>query len=211
MFQELLDYDVRGFLKELASSSPAPGGGSVAALNLCLGAALVEMVCSLTIGRKKYAEVEAVMEALKAKAHDLRHDAEILVQSDTDAYNAVMAAFALPKVSDEEKKARRQAILEATRGAIRVPQKTAQQSLRLYEMALQALEYGNDNAASDALVATHLARAAGMAALANVRINLSGLKDEAEIAAYEKEINDIDVTLQQYYDRAVLLGKVRIG
>ena len=208
---QFMDLDVRGFLDELASSSPAPGGGSVAAYSLCLGAALVEMVCALTIGRKKYADVQDAMVDLQQQAHTLRGEADTLVQSDADAYNAVMAAFGMPKDTDEEKAARKQAIADATHVASVVPHTTALLSLKLYGMALQALELGNTNAASDAFVATHLAHTGGMAALANVRINLSGLGDADQVAVLTKEIEAIETDLSSYYQKAMLLSKVKIG
>ena len=206
-----MDFSVHGFLDELASNSPAPGGGSVAAYSLCLGAALVEMVCALTIGRKKYASVQDMMVAIQQEAHALRAEADALVQSDADAYNAVMAAFGLPKESDEDKATRKQAILAATQVACSVPRTTALLSIKLYDMALQALELGNPNAASDAFVATHLAHTGGMAALANVRINLSGLSDADQVAALSQEIEAIEADLQVRYEKAMLLSKVRIG
>ena len=208
---ELMDLQVKAFVAKLASGDPAPGGGSTAALSLCLGAALVQMVCSLTMGRKKYADFEDLMNDIRERAKLLANDAQILVQTDTDAYNGIVAAYALPKDSDTEKTVRKNAILEATLNAIKVPQTTAHHSLRLYEMALQVLEFGNSNAASDSLVAAHMAMAAGLGALANIKINLSGLKDEEEIAKYEHECQSIEETLHQYNEKALILGKVRIG
>jgi len=202
---------VNDFLELLASAEPAPGGGSVAALNLATGAALVEMVTNLTIGRKRFAEVEDEMIALQKQVQALRLEALELVQKDTDAYLAVRAAYGLPRESDEEKSARRQAIVVATRGAIEVPLHTAKRCLFLCQLAIQSMERGNENAASDGLVASYQAQAACLGAIANVVINLDSLDDDEEINVYTAQVNQIQEDLEKLMLKAVLLGKAKVG
>jgi len=199
------------FASLLASDAPAPGGGSVAAFNLVLGAALLEMVASLTIGRKKYAEVQEDIAELKRKAGELRQQATDLVQKDTMAYNAVRAAYALPRESAEDKTKRREAILAATRVAIQVPLETAKLAISILELVPEAFEKGNTNAASDALVAAYECNAGCLSAFANIYINLDSLDDEAEVMAYRTETDKLRRTLDSLMQRAALLGKAYIG
>ncbi|MCU0412138.1 MAG: cyclodeaminase/cyclohydrolase family protein, partial [Bacteroidetes bacterium] len=112
---------VSDFLTETASNSPAPGGGSVSALAAALSTALTSMVCRLTIGKKKYADVQTEIEAVLLKSESLREKAAALIDEDTFAFNKVMAAFALPKDTEDQKSARTAAIQEATKGATLVP------------------------------------------------------------------------------------------
>jgi formiminotetrahydrofolate cyclodeaminase len=203
-------YSVESFLSLLASDAHAPGGGTVAAVNLALGAAMVEMVTALTIGRKRYVEVEEEMLQLQAKASDLRLQAEQLMQSDSDAYMAVRAAYALSRETEDDKAIRRIAIIEATRGAIKVPMTTAEFSLLLFDYAAEALLKGNINAGSDALVAGHQAQAACLGGLANVRINLSSLDDELEIASLEEQIASIEKCLKSKMDHLLVIAKAQL-
>lgn len=180
--RRLVDLSLRDFVEETASESPAPGGGSVSAAVGAFGAALATMVANLSSHKRgwdeRWEEFSDWAERGKA-AHDelLR-----LVDADTDAFNAVMAAFALPKDTPEDKAQRKAAIEAATRGAIEVP-------LRVMEVALESMsvieamaEIGNPNSVSDAGVGALCARSAVLGARLNVEINCSGLEDEAYAA-----------------------------
>ncbi len=171
------------FLDETASNSPAPGGGSISALAAALGAALTSMVCRLTIGKKKYADVQPEMESILKRSEAIRQQATALIDEDTAAFNRVMAAFALPKETDEEKAKRTAAIQAATKDATRVP-------LRLMEVTADAMGLvkdvaarGNQNSLSDAGVAALVLSAACEGAALNVRINLGGLTDQEFVAS----------------------------
>ena len=118
---ELRKLSVEAFIDETGSSSPAPGGGSIAALNASSSAALIEMVAQLTIGKEKYAAVQEDMKDVAEKAHALKARFLELIDEDSNAFNKIMAAFKLPKDTDEAKKARSAAIQEATKGAALVP------------------------------------------------------------------------------------------
>ena len=169
----LIDKTITDFSDELASPSPAPGGGSVAALCGNLSAALTTMVCNLTVGKEKYAAVADEMEEIQTESEKIRSQLLSLIDRDTDAFNAVMAAFKLPKGSDE----RKAALQKAFKGAASVPMRTAHLCYRSMELASVAAEKGNKNSITDAAVAALVAHAGLQGALLNVRINLSSIKD----------------------------------
>ena len=175
----LIDLTVTDFLDELASDSPAPGGGSVAALNGALGAGLIAMVARLTIGKKGYDTVQSLMEDTRDGADRLKQRLTELVDEDTQAFNAVMAAFKLPKETDEDKVARSAAIQAGYQQAIHTPMETAESCLAVLELAAAIAGKGNANAASDLGVATQVAYAGVEGAVMNVKINLPAIKDQS--------------------------------
>jgi formiminotetrahydrofolate cyclodeaminase len=166
------------FLRRLASGDPTPGGGSASALVGSLGAALVSMVCNLTIGRERYAATEAEARAIQEQAAALVERLRSGIADDAAAYDRVIAAYRLPRGSDEEKAARTAAIQEATHYAALVPLALVEASAQVIELAQQALGKTNPNAASDLAVAALLGVAGMDGAAANVEINLASLKDE---------------------------------
>lgn len=165
------------FLDKLASGAPAPGGGSAAAYSGALGAALVAMVARLTIGKKKYQDVEPQMKEILQQAEALRSELTDARQEDANAFNKVMDSFKMPKETQEQKLERSQAIQRATLYAAEVPLAVAAKSVELMNLALRAANMGNLNAISDAATGSSLARAAISGAGFNVRINVSGLND----------------------------------
>lgn len=179
------------FLDELASSSPAPGGGSVAALAGAAGAALASMVCNLTIGKKKYAEVEDELKAVLEQTEILRKELTQLVDKDTESFNAVMAAFALPKVTEEEQAARSSAIQEATKAATLIPLAVMKATEKALVQARTVAQKGNKNSSSDAGVAALMLQAGCAGAALNVRINLGGLKDTDFVQQIAKQTKEI--------------------
>jgi glutamate formiminotransferase/formiminotetrahydrofolate cyclodeaminase len=166
-----------GFVSAVASSVPAPGGGSVCAHAGALAAALVTMVAGLTIGRKKYAPVEAEMEALAEQAGVLRARLAELVREDADAYGLVSAAYKMPKEPAEEAARRDAAVQAALLAAARVPLETARACSAVTRLAATCAQKGNANAASDAGVAALMAEAACRGAAYNVRINVASMSD----------------------------------
>ncbi len=165
------------FLEALAEGTPAPGGGSAAAYSGAAGAALVSMVARLTLGKKKYAAVEAQMYALLDRSEKLRAALKDAIQKDADAFSAVMAAMKLPKDTDEEAALRQKAVDQATLNAARVPLETARMAVEVMELAEQAAGLGNLNAISDGASGAALARAALTGAGYNVRINVGSLSN----------------------------------
>ncbi len=180
------------FLTEVAASTAAPGGGSVAAYAGALGAALAEMVSGLTIGKKKYAEVEAEMHAIRAQAGELRKELTSAVEDDAAAFEAVMGAFKLPKETEEQQKARKAAIHMATINAAHVPLDTVKASVRVMELAGMLVKDANLNAISDAMSGAAMARAAITAAGYNVRINLNSLDDKSAGEKMLKELKELE-------------------
>ena len=205
---ELKKMTVEGFVQETSSSSPAPGGGSIAALNAASAAALIEMVAHLTIGKEKYAAVETEMKEVAEKAASLKNQFLALIDEDSNAFNKIMAAFKMPKGSDEEKAVRSKAIQEATKGAALVPFKVGETANELFALADAVITRGNTNAVTDGAVAARNARAAVRGAFLNVKINLGSIKDQTfvddlkgKMAAIEKEVDGKE---------QALLGKVNL-
>ena len=176
------------FLDELAAGTPAPGGGSAAAYAGAAAAALVAMVARLTVGKKKYAAVEAQMYELIEKAEALRASLTAAIQEDAAAFEAVIAAMRLPKGTPEEQADRAAALEQATLGAIAVPLQTAGLATAAMELALQAAGSGNLNAISDAASAAALGRASLTGAGLNVRINCAGLQDQNKAADFIRQV-----------------------
>jgi glutamate formiminotransferase/formiminotetrahydrofolate cyclodeaminase len=168
---------VTAFLDEVASSSPAPGGGSVAALAGALGAALTTMVCNLTIGKKKYIDVEEEVKKIRTEAERLRTRFTDLVDEDTQAFKKVMEAYALPKDGEAQKTLRGAAIEAATKEATLIPLEVMKHCIDAMALAQQVTSSGNVNSVSDAGVSTLMLYAACEGAALNVKINLNGLSD----------------------------------
>ena len=178
-----IDQPIRHFLDKLASKSPEPGGGSVAALTGSLGAGLVSMVCSLTLGKEKYKDVQPQVEALIKESEKLRIEMQDLIQKDTEVYGGLSEVYKMPKNTDAEKAARTVKMQEALKLACQVPFEIGLKSLEVAKLAGRAAEIGNVAAVSDAGVAVLLAQACAQSAALNVKININSIKDEA----YNKE------------------------
>jgi glutamate formiminotransferase/formiminotetrahydrofolate cyclodeaminase len=176
------------FLDAVAANTPAPGGGSVAALAGALAAALAAMVGRLTLGRKGYGSVRAEMEALVAEAERLRVALTARIVQDAEAYNQVIAALRLPKESDEERNTRQTAIQEALIYAAEVPLTTAQDAVAALELARTAARLGNVNTITDAGTAAHVARAAFEGAALNVHVNADQVTDRQQATAWLTEL-----------------------
>lgn len=176
------------FYDEVASSSPAPGGGSVSASAGALSAALTAMVCRLTVGKKKYEAVKDELSAVRDKADNLRLELIKLIDDDKDAFNAVMDAFKLPKSTDEDAARRDAAIQSATKGATLTPLTVMKKAVDALGLALVVAQKGNENSISDAGVAGLVGLAAVEGASYNVRINLRSLADKAFVDTTQKEM-----------------------
>lgn len=175
---ELKKLEVTAFADLLASDAPAPGGGSTAALEGALGAALTAMVCGLTVGKAKYAASQELVESVREKCAALQVRFLDVMDRDTEAFNAVAAAFALPKGTEEEKAARSKAIQAALRGCIDTPMEMMELAAETLELTESLLGRFNDSAASDLGVAALSLRSAIQGAWLNVRINISSIKDQ---------------------------------
>ena len=187
----LLAKSVAGFLDELASSSAAPGGGSVAALAGSLGAALTCMVCNLTIGKKKYADVQDDMKSVLVQAEDLRTKFSSLVEKDTEAFNKVMEAFSLPKETEPQIALRRAAIYEATKEATLIPLEVMKHCIDAMALTQEIAANGNPNSISDAGVSALMFNAACEGAALNVKINLNSLADPEFVGWKSDEVESL--------------------
>lgn len=200
-----IEQPLRHFLDKLATKSPEPGGGSVAALTGALGAGLVSMVGNLTLGKDKYKDVQSQVEELLKDSEKLRLEMQDLIQKDTEAYGALSAVYKMPKNTDAEKAARTAKMQDALKTACQVPFEIGLKSLDVAKLSKRAAEIGNVAAVSDAGVAALLAQACAQSAALNVKINVNSIKDEAynkdtwsrmqdvlrEVAALEKTVMEM--------------------
>jgi len=187
----LIDKKVSNFLDELASDSPTPGGGSVAALAGALGAALISMVGNLTVGKKKYENVEEDIKKIISSSEKLRYELSQLIEEDVKVFNNFMATYKMPKETEDEKKVRTEVIQESLIEAAKVPLKVAYKCLDIMILSREVAEKGNVNVISDAGVAALMAEAALESAILNVKINLKMIKDEKireELSSSIKEL-----------------------
>lgn len=176
------------FLDALAAGEPTPGGGGAAALTGSQAAALLSMVIRFTIGKKKYAAVEAAMQGYLVRSEALRAELLAAVDADAAAFAAVAATYTLPKESAAEKAARTAAFQAALKEATQVPFEVAEKCLALLQLAAPVGADGNSNVVSDAATAFYLANAAFESALLNVKLNLKLLKDPAFVEVWHAKV-----------------------
>ena len=203
MIQEtgpLASMKINNFLSELASNSPAPGGGSVAALSGALGAALTSMVCNLTVGKEKYVDVQEDIKKVLKQSEKLRKRLEELIDEDTNAFNDVMKAFKMPKETEEQKKKRSAAIQQGYKTAAQVPLKTAHTCAEILDAAKVAAEKGNVSSITDATVSALMAKAGVEGAILNVKINLGSINDETFVKKLSSELNALEKTTKEKND-----------
>lgn len=182
---KLQDLTLKEFLAKTYGKDPVPGGGSVSALCGSLAASLAEMVTALTIGRKKYADVEEEMKTYVEPLEKAREKFLDFIDEDSAAYQLVFDAFKLPKETEEEKELRNKEIQKATLEAALVPLKVAETSVGIMDIIREIGMKGNRNAVTDACVAMMCARTAALGAILNVRINLGGLDDKEKAKELE--------------------------
>jgi formiminotetrahydrofolate cyclodeaminase len=206
----LSNFTVKAFLDELASASPAPGGGSTAALAGALASALCGMAARLTLGREKLRDSWPAMEEAAGDADRLRTRFLCLVDEDAEAYLAVAAARKLPKATDEERAARARALAAAVLCAARVPLETLLLAGQAVGLAARVLDRGNPSCITDAGSAVQAARLAAEAAAYNVRINLPDVVDAAERARLARETDAALVSVRAEADRLAGIVETRL-
>jgi formiminotetrahydrofolate cyclodeaminase len=195
----LVDKTIIDFLKETASDSPAPGGGSVAALSGALAASLGSMVCNLTLGKEKYANVEEDIKEINTRLQTHMRRLTELVDEDANAFNDVMAAFKMPKDTEKQKEIRSDAIQEGYKKAISVPLETAKLSLHCLGLISNLVLKGNQNAVTDAGTGSLMALSSVRGAIFNIKINLTSVKDHVYVKELKNEINNIDNSALDYF------------
>jgi glutamate formiminotransferase/formiminotetrahydrofolate cyclodeaminase len=182
---------LEGFIDQVASSSPAPGGGSVSAAAGALASALSSMVCRLTVGKKRFKDVQDELKQVLEKAEVIRKQMQEFIVKDAESFDKVMDAFKLPKYTDEEKKRRDQAVQEATKGAIGVPLQVMEKALEALGVIKVVVEKGNPNMISDAGVSSLMARTAAEGAYLNVRINLNSVEDQDFVSTTRQKADNL--------------------
>ena len=206
--KQLSSLPLNEFLSVTAGSDPVPGGGSISALCGSLGAALGQMVARLTIGKKKYADVEENMKEIAAVFNSYLDEFTRAIDKDSEAYDAVFTAFQLPKETEEEKAVRTQKIQEATKIAAEVPLQVAREACKMMDYLRIVAETGNQNAVTDACVAMMCARTAVLGALLNVRINLSSIRDAEFVDKLRREADGLEKEAVEKESR--LLDRIKL-
>ena len=198
------DKSIQVFLDELASKASTPGGGSAAGVMGAMGAALVSMVCNLTVGKKNYEAVEEELKDVLDQAESLRERLTDMIHADVEVFDRVMAAYGMVKETDEEKAVRSDAIQEALKAATNVPLECACACVEAIKLSKIAAEKGNLNVISDAGVAMVAANAALQSAALNVYINVGGIKDkefaDQRLAELEELLAGTDSLTRDVYE-----------
>jgi methenyltetrahydrofolate cyclohydrolase len=200
---DIKDKSIDVFLDELASKAATPGGGSAAAVMGAQSAALTSMVCNLTIGKPKYAAVEAQMQALLEQSEALRHTLTGMIKADVDVFNRLMACYGMAKETDMEKTVRSAAIQAVLKEATEVPLACAKACADAIKLSKIAAEQGNLGVISDAGVAAMAGYAGLKSAALNVYINAASLKERAfadeKLAQLAEILRDVDVSTEEIY------------
>ncbi len=199
------------FLDLLASPSPTPGGGGIAALAGALSAGLISMVCNLTLGKEKYAGVQEEVKKLLAESEELRGQLLQLVDADAQAFNQIMEGYRLPRGTDEEKQLRAARIQEATIEASRVPLRIAEKCARIVELAGPAARLTNVQAIGDVAMAAYLAEGALRGAVINIDINLRSVKDQEAVRQLNEQAQALLPGLNQKVTGAIQDGMARLS
>ncbi len=190
---ESKNQSIQDFLNQTSSNEPIPGGGSISALNGAIATALAEMLASLTIGKKRYVEIEDEMKQTVDKMGQQRELFFEDIDRDAGAYKTVMDAFKLPKETDEEKAKRSDQIQEATKHAALIPMEIAQRAFDLLADIEYTTRNGNSNAVTDGCISMMTCRTAVLGALLNVRINLGSIKDIDFVKELENRCNTMEI------------------
>jgi formiminotetrahydrofolate cyclodeaminase len=211
MSAKIKDSSIEKFLDELASRNATPGGGSAAAIMGAKGAALVSMVCNLTIGKKKYADVEADMKAVLEKSEALRKKLTGMIEDDVRAFGTVMGAYGMPKETDAEKAARSEAIQKALKVATEVPLACCHAARQVIDLADVAAEKGNLGVISDAGVGVLAAYAALRSAALNVFTNAKMINDRVYVEAKLKELDQLMAGAERTTEKAYETVKAKLS
>jgi glutamate formiminotransferase / formiminotetrahydrofolate cyclodeaminase len=209
--KSLVKMNLREFCNETLSDSPAPGGGSVAALMGALGVSLGGMVANLSAGKRGWDAKLSYFSDWAVKAQQLKDELLFLVDEDTAAFNKVMDAFGLPKESAEEKVARSAAIQQANKYAAEIPLRVMETASKAYQLLAEMAEKGNPASISDVGVGLLALRACIEGAAMNVRINLSGLKDENLRSALRERVRGISAASEAEFKRTSQIVESKIG
>jgi formiminotetrahydrofolate cyclodeaminase len=202
---------IEGFCASLASAAPTPGGGTASAAAGALGAALVSMVCELTLSKEKYRDAHEALAPIAAEAKEAGEELRRLMTEDAEAFEGIARARKMPKVTEAEQAARLAAIQAASRLAADVPMRTARAATDLLDRVPLLAEKGNPNAISDAGVAALLLSAAAEGALLNVSINLPGIEDGGFVAEMERKTAELSREIERLRAQSIQLVRKTFG
>ena len=211
MEQNTLESSLGAFLDALASGAATPGGGGAAAIAGSMGAALVSMVCNLTLGRERYAAVHDEMREVLDRAETLRAELQQLAEDDVTVFNRLSAAYKLPRVTEADIAIRRDAIQSSLKRATEVPLRTARAAAAILPLCAPVAERGNQAAVSDVGVAALLAHTAVRSALFNVNINLRTIEDQIYSLQVRREVERLTEGLADEAERIAAMVADRIG
>ncbi len=197
---------INEFAKIVASDSPVPGGGSIAALCGALSAALSEMVANLTVTKKKYADSREEMNDIISKASLLRDKLLNYIEEDSLAYKKVMEAYKLPKETEEEKCLRLERIQEGLKVAASVPLEVAETSFEIFPLVEAVVLRGNSSSVTDALVGAMMARTGVLSAILNIRINLESIKDDEFVRVLKEKADILEEKANQFEKKILELS-----
>lgn len=202
---------IEAFLARLASSEPEPGGGAAAALVAATGAALVSMVANLTIGKEKYAAVQAEVEQAREQAERLRAALLEAIDRDAESFRRVMAAYRLPRETDDQKAERKRATQQALREATQAPAEVVRLCQEVADLSQVVMEKGNVGAITDAAIAAVLADAGAQSAAFNVKINLGPIGDPTFTEPLWAELRDVLDRIRAVRDHVVKTTYEKLG
>lgn len=205
---ELHNASVLEFIRDLGSSAPAPGGGSVAAMNGATAAALIEMVANLTIGSAKYEAVHEEMKSIQQKMCEVKEEFVYYINKDSEAFMELMAAYKLPKETEEEKAFRKEEIERTTQQAALVPYEIGKLAISLLPVAERVIERGNANVVTDGLIAMLNACAATKSAFLNVKVNMKYISTPVYRGVLQNNIEELECDIRDGEERYVELAKL---
>lgn len=205
---ELHNASVLEFIRDLGSSAPAPGGGSVAAMNGATAAALIEMVANLTIGSAKYEAVHEEMKSIQQKMCEVKEEFVYYINKDSEAFMELMAAYKLPKETEEEKAFRKEEIERTTQQAALVPYEIGKLAISLLPVAERVIERGNANVVTDGLIAMLNACAATKSAFLNVKVNMKYISTPVYRGVLQNNIEELECDIRDGEGRYVELAKL---
>lgn len=205
MYQE---QTLQTYLDDLASANSTPGGGSAAAISGAMAAALACMVCRLTLGRQKYADVQDEIAGLLEQAEEQRRRFQQLMDEDIAAYGKLAASLKMPRETEEQRQARTEALQESLREAALVPLEMSERAVAVAQLCERVAEIGNANVLSDIAASAMLSASAGTSAAWMVRVNLKSLRDEETVAQLSQRLSvALDEITRRCQHVAAVVGK----
>jgi formiminotetrahydrofolate cyclodeaminase len=204
------DLTVEQLLNDIASESPETGGGTVSGVAGALSAALISMVCQLSIGKKDYRQFEAELKGILESAINLNQELQLLIEKDTEVFNEIMSSYSLPHQTDDEKEIRKTAIEESTKKATLIPMDILHRCERLAQLSLAVVLKGNENSVNDGGIAGIMAYASAESASLNILLNLSTISDEDFRGKVKAELDKVLKSVKNIKDEILQVVKSKL-